>query len=544
MSFEARYEALHTWIEDAVRSGWLPHSDLDTLVQIERQQSAQLFSQQRHRPLIVGLFGGTGVGKSSLLNRLAGAPVARVGVERPTSHEVTLYLHRDFAIHQLPPELPLQDTRLAYHADADRRLLAWLDMPDIDSTATANRALVEAWLPYVDWLIYVVSPERYHDDLGWRFLQQRAQRHAWLFVMNHWDQGRPEQIEDLRQRLQDEAFSQPTILRTSCATEGGGADDFAQLEGTIRGAVDRYGLEVLQQLGVQARIADLRRSVARCRTHIGDDTAWLSAHTQWSTTVDVHLHRLGEQLQRRIAALGTEYLARHAERQGWWHRLRGQPRARQDLELVGRELVARICDGSSEARLVALDEQLIAGLQGSGLAHRPLVAALADAPEPARTVLGDVLAADMLNALAYPGTRLQRGLFRLCGWLGTLLPLAAGAWIAYHVTRGFYLGTQGQGEFLGPQFVVHGALLMVLAWLLPWLAAQRLRPSPIKAMLAAVRTGVGEGLERLQAGYAERWGTTNDERRRRLVELDALDDAIAALQLAPLAQIDGILSRR
>ena len=40
---------------------------------------SDLFSNAE-RPLVVGLFGGTGVGKSSLLNRLADAEIARTGV--------------------------------------------------------------------------------------------------------------------------------------------------------------------------------------------------------------------------------------------------------------------------------------------------------------------------------------------------------------------------------------------------------------------------------------------------------------------------------
>ena len=55
---------------------------------------------------------------------------------------------------------------------AARRDVAWLDMPDIDSVEARNKSLVLSWLPYVDWLIYVVSPERYRDDVGWRLLEE------------------------------------------------------------------------------------------------------------------------------------------------------------------------------------------------------------------------------------------------------------------------------------------------------------------------------------------------------------------------------------
>ena len=57
--------------------------------------------------------GGTGVGKSSLLNRLAGKAVAKTGIERPTSREVTLFHHRSVALQHLPENLPIASVKIA-----------------------------------------------------------------------------------------------------------------------------------------------------------------------------------------------------------------------------------------------------------------------------------------------------------------------------------------------------------------------------------------------------------------------------------------------
>ena len=43
-------------------------------------------------------------------------------------------------------------------------------MPDFDSIDQNNRHLVLEWLPHIDVLIYVVSPERYRDEKAWRLL--------------------------------------------------------------------------------------------------------------------------------------------------------------------------------------------------------------------------------------------------------------------------------------------------------------------------------------------------------------------------------------
>ena len=210
-------ERVGDWIARAQAMAWLGDAELLALQQVERHTPADLFTRaQPVRPLVVAFFGGTGVGKSSLLNRLAGQTIARVGVERPTSHEVTVYVHAAVELAALPEHFPVRQVHIARHADAARRDVLWIDMPDIDSTEQANRELVFAWLPHVDLLVYVVSPERYRDDIGWRVLRQRGHRHGWMFVMNHWDEGAPEQEADLLTILHEAGFADPLVLHTCC----------------------------------------------------------------------------------------------------------------------------------------------------------------------------------------------------------------------------------------------------------------------------------------------------------------------------------------
>src|SRR5687768_17138532 len=55
--------------------------------------------------LVVMLMGGTGVGKSSLLNALAGGPIAQASYSRPTTRDPVVYYHRSFRPEQLDPAL-------------------------------------------------------------------------------------------------------------------------------------------------------------------------------------------------------------------------------------------------------------------------------------------------------------------------------------------------------------------------------------------------------------------------------------------------------
>ncbi len=479
--------ALTQWAQGARQAGWIDDRELARLQQVEQQQAEALFQEQGERPLIVAFFGGTGVGKSSLLNRLAGGEIARVGVERPTSQEVTLYLHRSCRLASLPDELPLDETRIAYHDDDSRRLVAWLDLPDIDSVEARHRQLVQAWIPYVDWLVYVVSPERYQDDQGWRFVQQRGGRHAWLFIINQWDLGgADEQLQDFSRRLREEGFKAPIILRTSCVP-GAVDDDFPQLEQTIARAIDAYGLERLQQLGSQAREQELlgignayATRLAGCRL--------AALHEAWQAVVGPHLDSIRAEL-----ALNRALLTRGYERQAtpWWRRRRGAVIGQGPDQLLDGLWGERI-----DTRLQELSTDLENLLLQRGVPRQPFQHGLECLRRDGHKRFRQAAGPPVCQLLAQPGGASRRALRRLFGGLSWLLPLGAAGWAAYHLVQRFYLGTRGEQAFLGFDFAIHSLLLIGLAWFIPWLLQLKLEPDSAAivggALKAGCESGVGE----------------------------------------------------
>ncbi|MDV3238324.1 MAG: 50S ribosome-binding GTPase, partial [Gammaproteobacteria bacterium] len=310
------HTAVAAWFARAQTAGWLEAADVEPLQRLERGTPADLFAADAQRPLVVAFFGGTGVGKSSLINRLAGAPIARVGVERPTSHEVTAYVHEAVELADLPAALPLDQVRIARHTDAARRDVLWLDMPDIDSTEQRNRALALAWLAHVDLLVYVMSPERYRDDAGWRVLRARGRRHGWLFVMNHWDEGAPEQLRDLRELLRRDGFADPVILRTCCGTGNGGDgcadDEFATLETTIRDLQVRHGRQELERLGRRARLRDLGDVLEHARQRCGAPETWDALHAAFAARWTATAGELRAGLDWPIREVAAQFAARDA----------------------------------------------------------------------------------------------------------------------------------------------------------------------------------------------------------------------------------------
>ena len=112
--------------------------------------------------VVVGIAGGTGVGKSTLINALAGDRITADGARRPTSDRIVVYQHRASAFAtRLPREvLPVEERR---HDSDDLRRVVILDLPDPDSIREQHRRMLDLVLPQTDLLLMVTDPSKYGD---------------------------------------------------------------------------------------------------------------------------------------------------------------------------------------------------------------------------------------------------------------------------------------------------------------------------------------------------------------------------------------------
>src|SRR4051812_29243233 len=176
---------LRSWLDARRRFPltMIQRAELEGLADDLRRQSEAL---DVDKPLlVVMLMGGTGVGKSTLLNALAGGPVAQASFTRPTTRDPVVYYHESVKPDRFDPAL--RHCRLVPHDRPELQQKVIVDTPDLDSNDVANRDKLKALLPVADVVLYVGSQEKYHDRLGWDLFKEQRKRRAFAFVLNKWD---------------------------------------------------------------------------------------------------------------------------------------------------------------------------------------------------------------------------------------------------------------------------------------------------------------------------------------------------------------------
>ena len=264
---------------------------------------------------IVAFIGGTGTGKSTLVNRLIGSEVTATSFRR-TFTAGPVYIAKSniptgFAQLTVHPanELPAKgDTqKLVYVAfDTTLRLI---DTPDIDGELVGHHALADRIFRWADAVIFLVTPEKYQMTELQPYYRI-AQRYALpaLYVMNKADdENAAVEYEQLLTRAginhatvlavaRDDATWQPLperTLTTQLITALRPSANDVGLNARVADAVQRFNDQLLQPL-----------NDARQRTN----SAVAALETLTGDIVDVDVHPLTQQLQRRMRERSVLYL--------------------------------------------------------------------------------------------------------------------------------------------------------------------------------------------------------------------------------------------
>lgn len=497
------------WLRSGVDQKLFASTESDTNLASQAHSARDLFSDQPRRPLVVGLFGGTGVGKSTLLNRLAGEQIARTGVERPTSREVTVFLHNDYALDALPDDFPIQKVNIRQHTQAAQRDVMWIDMPDIDSVEQENLHMVQAWLPFVDVVLYVVNPSRYRDARGWQYLRDQGHQHAWLFIVNQWDQitgqagSEDAVLADFHALLARADFADPMVFRTDCVT--GEDDDFAKLQGQLARYSDAHQIEEIEARGLGRRAQQVQRLIEAQLEKLGTDSMLDQLDQSLEKDWSLMTAQLTHHLDRHFQQMASQYIRPHRSLKA---RLLQQAES-SSMRLAQDENAHAIWDQRATLAMQDVLNKLQQQADQLGLPAKPVAERL----QPLTLVIADQMPVAIQNqlriALAKPGTWWQRVAYKTSQFLSVILPIAALGWIAWRVVSVYYSAESAQ--YFGLNFALHSGMLVLLAWGVPAFLKAQCQPSMQIAALRGMQAGLAEGLSDTQAEIAQSLGAVRQQ---------------------------------
>ena len=218
---------------------------------------------------VVALAGGTGSGKSTLFNKLAGHDFSAVGVTRPVTRDAHACVWGAAGSGPLLEWLAVP-RRYRYTrgsaldgGEAALNGLVLLDLPDHDSVVTGASNQVDRLVGMADLMVWVLDPQKYADAAVHRRYLVPLASHSGVIavVLNQADVLSPVEAEecvtDLRRLLDSEGLHNAPVLVTSAVT-GTGID---LLRSQLAGAVT-------QRRAASARLsADVDDIAARFAPH-------------------------------------------------------------------------------------------------------------------------------------------------------------------------------------------------------------------------------------------------------------------------------------
>lgn len=497
MNIKQLNREVQNWADTAASAGWIDH---DTLQQFRHQPSKQkddLFAQDERRPLLVAFMGGTGVGKSALLNKLAQQTIAKSSAQRPTSHEVTLYCHQALALNLLEDTFPVAQTNTRRHNKDEQRHIVWLDMPDIDSVERKNRDLTLRWLEFVDVLVYVVSPERYSDSKPYQLLLAQKTKCAWVFAFNQWDQAVDEQYPDFARRLASAGFADPLIFKTISTAEQA-PDQLPQLQDKIVSIASLRTLEYINSRDSKRQIDEVRQQLASSRQKLGSQQDL----DQLLGRLPIKMQQLQQACQQRLSwAISTA--------------------AKSYAKNPSLQSCAPLWDDWAQSLWGDFIDDLALSAGKCGLPAAKMQNELASCRDLAGICVQTEAETACCAALVNPGNIWQRVLLKYANIGEKVLPLLALLWVGWRVFSGYYQN-DGADDFLGIKFAIHSTLLVLISWLLPWFINKKMQPSLENTARAGLQQGLDAALRILNDTICDRLANYRSQHAKSVQSLDAL----------------------
>jgi len=290
-------------------------------------------------PLVVATLGGTGTGKSALINALVGEEVAETGRSRPTTRRPKLICRPD-----LRPELLGIDPESVELVTRDLPALSDLvlvDLPDPDTTESAeaqgtNLTRLRRLLPHCDVLLITTAQQKYRSARVADELAQAASGARLVFVQTHADLD--QDVRDDWRDVLDEQYTTGHVFLVDSLAALADAQKGLAPRGEFAGLVDLLTRQLAGAAAVRIRRANyldlVGETLSACAQRIDEG---LPAVRSLEEAIDQQRARLGTQLADQMR---TELLA---NRRQWEMRLVGRIASRWSFSPFA--LVLRVFQG-------------------------------------------------------------------------------------------------------------------------------------------------------------------------------------------------------
>lgn len=407
---------------------------------LERATSRRSLSAEH---TVVGFFGATGSGKSSLFNAVVGAEVAKVAVRRPTTSEPLAMVWDPTGSGPLLDWLDVADRReggpVAGLTEGGSRLVL-LDLPDFDSVQAANRETVERLSGQVDVLVWVLDPQKYadaaiHNDFIRPFAAHGA---VTLVVLNQMDKLAPAELKEVLASLAGilgrDGLTQATVLAASAKT-GAGVSELRQ----------RLAAVVKSKAAQSARLAADVAVAARRLEEASGSGEVAGIHQQERAALAAGLAQAAH-VETVVAAVRSSYRLEATKKMGWpltrWiSRFRQDPLRRLSLRREGAAEVNRTSlPPAGVAEQAQLDSAVRDFADGASLgASGPWRAAIRAAARSNRESLPDALD----QAVASSDVKANAGawwwpVFSVIQWLALLVAVGGLLWLGVLAGLGYF----------------------------------------------------------------------------------------------------------
>ncbi|WP_254868381.1 GTPase [Corynebacterium sp. Marseille-P4321] len=253
-----RLEALEDAAE--IGRGYLGQQQLDRLEHVARAGNERRALSAEHT--VVGFFGATGSGKTSLFNAVVGEDLGKAAARRPTTSSPLAAIWEPAGSEELLDWLGVEDRReRAGEFAPGAGPLILLDLPDFDSVEVSNREIATRLAGQVDVLVWVTDPEKYADSvIHDQFIRPHATHsEVTLAVLNKADLLAAGDVGTVagsfEQLLIDDGLRNITVIPTSTLT-GEGIE-------RLRGAIAKVArAHTAQTARIEADIQAVTRDLA------------------------------------------------------------------------------------------------------------------------------------------------------------------------------------------------------------------------------------------------------------------------------------------